>query len=211
MTSAFQYVIDNAETISFNRKKKVAQTISREGVVKSISLGGQTWQFEVKLPDGPAWTTFRPMIEQIEALDRVSTGTIQISKAGHSWINGYQGNLDSANQANIVVTVSTTTNNVVNITGGGAGLVSGQYRFKSGDLVQLGTGGHVYSVVNDVVHNGVDITLNRPIKESTGTSYTLKVGQAVTWTVMCIKMPQWTLFARNQVSWDGAFIFAEVI
>ena len=209
MISAFQYVIDNAESISFNRKKKVAQTISRDGIVRSTSLGGQTWEFEVKLPDGPAWTTFRPIVEQLEALDRTTAGTIQINKTGHSWINGYQGNLVTAQQSNIVVSVGTSTNTVT-ITSGGTGLVAGQFRFKSGDLIQLGSTGKVYSIVSDVAHNGTVLTLNRPIREAAG-SYTLRVGQAVEWNVICAQFPQWTIFARNQISWDGPFIFSEVL
>jgi predicted subunit of tRNA(5-methylaminomethyl-2-thiouridylate) methyltransferase len=30
------------------------------------------------------------------------------------------------------------------------------------------------------------------------------------WTVRCIQFPEWTIFARNQVSWSGPFIFQEV-
>lgn len=210
MPSAFQYVIDNAEAISINRKKKVAQTVSRDGVVRSTSLGGQVWEFEVKLPDGPSWTKFRPIIEQVEALDRVSTGTIQINLPGHSWINGYQGNLNSTNQQNITVSVTTASNTTLTITGGGTGLIAGQFRFKSGDLIQLGTTGKVYSVVNDVAHNGTTITVNRPIREAAGT-YTLRVGQAVEWTVICTTFPQWTIFARDQVSWNGPFVFSEAV
>jgi hypothetical protein len=206
----FQSVIDNAETISFNRKKKVAQSVSREGVVRSVSLGGQVWEFEVKLPDGPSWQVYRPIVEKIEALDRVSTGTIQINLPGHAWINGYQGNLVSAQQTNITVAVSTTSNTTLTITGGGTGLIAGQFRFKSGDLIQLGTTGKVYSVVNDVAHNGTTITVHRPIREAAGT-YTLTIGQAVTWTVLCTRFPQWTIFARDQISWDGPFVFSEVV
>lgn len=210
MPSAFQNVIDNAETISFNRKKKVAQTVSRDGIVRSTSLGGQTWEFEVQLPDGPSWQQYRPIIEGIEALDRVSTGTIQINKAAHSWINGYQGNLVPAQQINIVATVSTTSNTTLTIASGGTGLIAGQFRFRAGDLIQLGTTGKVYSVVSDVLHNGTTITVNRPIRDAAG-SYTLRVGQAVEWTVICTQFPQWTIFARDQISWSGPFIFAEVL
>lgn len=32
-----------------------------------------------------------------------------------------------------------------------------------------------------------------------------------TYTVRCIQFPEWTIFARNQVSWSGPFIFVEVI
>ena len=29
------------------------------------------------------------------------------------------------------------------------------------------------------------------------------------WTLICVQMPQWNIFARDQVSWDGPFIFVE--
>ena len=206
MTTAFQTVIDYAETISINRRKKVAQTISRNGVVKSTSLGGQVWEFEVKLPDGPSWTTFRPLVEAMEALDRVTVGTIQLNNAGQSWLSRYQGDLASLSG----IGVSYSSGNTVSITSGATGLSSGQFRFKAGDLIQLGSSGSVYSVVSNVAHNGTVITLNRPVREAAG-SYSLIVGPSVTWSVICVSFPKWTIFARDQISWDGSFVFAEAI
>jgi hypothetical protein len=206
MTTAFQTVIDNAEAISFNRRKKVAQTTSRDGTVKSTSLGGQIWEFEVTLPNGPKWSEYRPLIEKMEALDRITVGTIQINKAAHSWLTGYQGSLSSLSG----IGVTFTSGNTVTITSGATGLSAGQFRFKSGDLIQLGSSGKVYSVVDDVIHNGTTITLNRPVREAAG-SYTLVVGQSVTWSVICVQFPKWTVFARDQVGWDGPFVFAEAV
>jgi len=31
------------------------------------------------------------------------------------------------------------------------------------------------------------------------------------YTVICVEFPQWTIFARNQVQWGGAFKFVEVV
>jgi hypothetical protein len=200
----FQTVIDYAEQISINRKRKVAQTTSRSGVVKSTSLGGQVWEFDVKLPDGIDWVFLRPLIEKIEALDRVTVSSIQINNPGHSWITAYQGNLTNVS----AITVSYTSGNTVTITGG-ATLASG-FRFRSGDLIQLGTTGSVYSVVNDVAFNQTLVTLHRPVREAAGT-YTLKVGQAVNWNVICVNFPNWNLFARDQVSWNGSFVFVEAV
>jgi hypothetical protein len=204
MTTAFQTVIDYAESISINRRRKVAQTTSRDGTVKSTSLGGQIWEFEVQLPNGPAWTTFRPLIERIEALDRVTVGQIQINDAGQSWLSGYQGNLTNLS----TVTASFTSGNTLTITGG-ATLGSG-FRFRSGDFIQLGTSGAVYSVVNDVAFNSNTITVNRPVREAPST-YTLRIGPNVVWNVICVQFPKWTIFARDQISWDGPFVFAEAI
>jgi hypothetical protein len=131
-------------------------------------------------------------------------GTIQINNAGHSWITGYQGNLSNIT----AVTVSYSSGNTVSITGG-ATLGSG-YRFRSGDVIQLGTTGSVYTVVNDVAYNETTVTLHRPVREAAG-NYTLRIGQNVTWSVICVNFPQWTLFSRDQISWSGPFVFAEAI
>jgi hypothetical protein len=36
-------------------------------------------------------------------------------------------------------------------------------------------------------------------------------GSPESYTVRCVEFPEWTLFARNQVSWSGPFVFVEVI
>lgn len=35
-------------------------------------------------------------------------------------------------------------------------------------------------------------------------------GSDDSWTVRCIEFPEWTIFARDQVSWSGPFVFTEV-
>ena len=200
----FQTIFDYAESISINKTRKVAQTVSRDGVVRSTSLGGQTWEFEVKMPDGLPWTTMRPLIEAYETLDRVTTSTVKINKASMSYINGYQGNF--ANTSSITASFSTgTTITIIN-----SPVISTGFKFKSGDLIQLGTSGKVYSVSSNVGPSETTVTLHRPVRDSTGT-YTLLVGQAVSWTVLCTELPSWNIFSRNQVSWSGAFKFAEVV
>ena len=36
-------------------------------------------------------------------------------------------------------------------------------------------------------------------------------GQDESYTVRCVEFPEWTIFARNQVSWSGPFVFVEVV
>ena len=36
-------------------------------------------------------------------------------------------------------------------------------------------------------------------------------GADESYTVRCIEFPEWTIFARNQVSWSGPFVFIEVV
>lgn len=36
-------------------------------------------------------------------------------------------------------------------------------------------------------------------------------GTSETYTVKCIQFPEWTIFARDQVSWNGSFVFQQVV
>ena len=85
---SFQWIINNAESLSINRKKIVASTQSRDGTVRTVSRGTQPKRIEVKLPDGVAWTDFRTNIIAAEALDRNTTATISIPYSLFPWYYG---------------------------------------------------------------------------------------------------------------------------
>ena len=36
-------------------------------------------------------------------------------------------------------------------------------------------------------------------------------GTDESYTVRCVEFPEWTIFARDQVSWSGPFVFIEVV
>lgn len=203
MTTAFQTVIDRAESISINRKAVVSQTISRDQTVRSTSRGGQIWRFDVKMADGIPWSQIRGAIEAIDNADRYTSGNISLNTTGTSWFMGYQGNSISTSGF-----VGTATQGSTSLTLTSSPTTSSGYKFKAGDLIQLGTGGRVYSVVSDVAYNSNSVTLNRPVIDASG-SKTLVVGANVAFKVVCQQLPDWTIFSRNQVSWTGNFIFVE--
>jgi len=124
---AFQWVINNAQNISINRKKMVAQTTARDGSVKAVSRGLMPKQITVTLPNGLPWDEYVTDIESAEALDRISDSVITIPFALFPWY--YQNNQPSVDDS---------------------------------------------------------------------------------FTVLCTQFPEWTIFARNQVSWSGPFVFVEV-
>jgi hypothetical protein len=124
---SFQWILDSAETLSINRKKVVASTITRSGVVRAVSRGSAKKRFEVKLPDGISWTALKANIEAAEGLDRYTTATLSIPYAKFPW---YYNNTAPASDES--------------------------------------------------------------------------------YTVICKEFPEWTIFARNQVSWSGPFVFWEV-
>jgi hypothetical protein len=125
---SFQWVFNNAETLSINRLDNVGSTQSRDGTVKAVNRGTPKKIFTVKLPNGPRWSVIRTDIVAAEALDRYTTAAITIPYASFPW---YYGNVNPG-------------------------------------------------------------------------------GSAESYTVICVQFPQWTIFARDQVSWDGPFVFVEV-
>ena len=201
---SFQWIIDNAETISIDRKRVVASTISRSGQVRAVSRGNSVWRFEVKLPDGPRWTDIRQYISQAEALDRVSTATIQFNDTGLDWFVKYQGN--SVNYTGFVATIVQGSSSITLTT---SPTTSSGFKFRAGDIVQLGSSGAVYTVTADVAFGSNTVTLHRPVLEASASSVSLRVAENCVFTVICKEFPSWTLFARDQVSWNGAFVFYE--
>lgn len=199
---SFQPIIDNSESISINTRPLVASTTTRSGITRATSRGSQPWVFEVKLPDGPRWVDYRAIISDAESLDRHTTGTIQFDNTGHDWMFYYQGDLNPSTQTSSW----TKGESSVQVSGGGT---SG-YRVRKGDFIQLKPGGYVYKVTNDALWSTNTVNLHRPILDDSGSSVP-RFGQYVTFTVRCIEFPNWTIFARNQVGWSGAFIFVEEI
>ena len=201
MTTAYQEVFDRARTISINRRKKVSQTQSRSGVVKTTSVGGQVWEFEVRLPDGPRFSDYRSIIQDMETLDRVSTGQISIP---HHYIAGLRGDVGITGTVNVAATqgsTSLTVNSNTNAT---------NFRLKKGDYIQLGSTGKVYSVTNDQTSATSVINVHRPVLDATA-NYNLVIGTNATWDVICVQWPNFTIFGYDQVSWSGPFIFVEAI
>lgn len=207
MTTAFQYIFDNAETISIDRKAVVAQTVTRDQTLRSVSRGGKVWRFDVKLPDGIPWSTARPYIEAIDYADRYTVGNVQINNAGYNaWLTPYQGNAVNSTGFYSNVKLGNTS-----ITLSASPTISSGNKFVRGDLIQLGPNGKVYSVAADVPYTSNTVTLNRPIIDANVANVNLQVGPAVTWRVVCTELPTWTIMSRDQVSWSGSFKFMEYL
>lgn len=202
---SFQWIIDNAESISINRMKNVASTQARDGTVRAVSRGAQVWTFTVQLPEGPAWTDYRQNITLAEALDRTTTANISLNDTGQEWLWRYQGN-----SANITGFTATWTQGASSITLVASPTTTSGYKFRAGDFIQLGTTGKCYTVAADVAFNSNTVTLHRPILDaSQGSATAIRVAQNCVFNVICTQFPQWTIFARNQITWDGPFVFVE--
>lgn len=209
--SGFQYIFDNAESISIDKSPVVAQSITRDNTVRSVKRSGDTWRFTVKLPDGIRWSDLRPYIQEFENLDRYTTDTVQMNNTGYTgWLNNYLG--DSTTTTGWTAQVHPTLPDRLQFVSFGSYTpATNEKVLAAGDIIQLRTK-NVYQVKEDVLYTGStpDILVNRTPLETTGTTYDLDIGPLAQWDVVCTQFPNWTIFARDQVSWSGAFVFYEV-
>lgn len=200
MTSPFQWIIDNAVDIQFNKRAVVASTIARDQTVRAVSRGGRVWRFVVTPSPGARWSESRGFIEKLDKADLFTIDTIDFDNVESNFIFGYQGDMSGT------MTISYTQgSDTVNVTGGTG--TSG-FRFKSGDLLQPLGSDRVYSVVNDVPYNATSVLLNRPILDASGTAQCI-VGRSCKWTVICQSMPDYKIVNYDRIEWSGTFSFIE--
>jgi hypothetical protein len=203
---SFQWIIDSAETIGIERKRVIAQTTSRTGVVRTVNRGPQPWVFDVKMPDGMRWIDVRGKISEIEYSDRSSNAYISLNNSGYSWLSKYQGN--SVNYSGFH---ATWTQGSDTITLTSSPTTTSGYKFRAGDFIQLGSGGKVYTVANDVAYGYSAVLLHRPVLDNSASNQSILVGPDCQWLVKCTQFPSWTISPGGLVSWNGNFVFHEVI
>ena len=203
--SNFQWIVDNATSLTVDSRSIVASTTTRSGITRSIERGGQPWVFTVLLPDGVRWTEYRQAIALAEARDKHTQDTINFSASDLKYIYGYQGDFNTTQPI-----LGSWSLGEKDCTITGAVNPGGEYHFRAGDLVLLGSGGYVYKVTQDVPVPGGPVKLHRPIIEA-GSGNVLVGGESVEFTVKCVEFPRWNIFGYNQVAWDGPFVFVEVI
>ena len=203
---AFQWIINNASGMSIDGRGTVAQTATRENVIRTVSRGGRVWKFTVTPSPGATYVEARPYLAKLDQMDRITIADINFDHPGFENIIGYQG---SGSGGFSVVVPSGTSVTTCTVT---AGSLTGTYVARAGDWLQIGATGSVYQIVEDPAPgNGATVTLNRPIDEAAGT-YTGLLGADVTWSVLCVQRPTWSLVpagANMLVQWSGDFLFYE--
>jgi len=203
---AFQWIVNNATALSIDGRGVVAATSTRENVIRTVSRGGRVWKFTVSPSPGATYVEARPYLARLDQMDRITIADINFNHVGFENIIGYLG---SGTGGFTVVVPAGTSVTTCTIT---AGSLPSGYVCRAGDWLQIGSTGSVYQVVTDpAAGNGATVTLNRPIDEAAG-SYTGYFGANVTWSVLCVERPTWSLVPAGNnmlVNWSGDFVFYE--
>jgi hypothetical protein len=209
---SFQWIFDNAVSINMNRRPIVSQTTSRDQRIRTVSRGGNIWRFTVTMPNGLRWQENRGNMEAVDLANILTTDTVNMSKAAYNYIVGYQGAV--SNPGTMTLTPPTPPGAANTFTLGNLpSTAASTVLFKAGDLIQPVGTTHVYSVTADVLRgtgSTVGVPVHRTILEASGSGpYTINVGSAVSWKVICTQCPTWTITPGGLIQWSGPFVFAE--
>lgn len=212
----FQTVLDFHTQFSVNTRRVVGQQVSRSGQVRTAEyLNSVPWVFTVTVMEYGYYPTARNFIQQIDNLDRLSTGTLTFNSSTLSWFTKYQGDL-TLSQANALTLASVPAANSKTITVGNLPAVaSTAYVFKAGDFIQLGL--YPYKVAADVLRGSgttISVTLHRAVIGTVSTGTLTAVGNNVVFTVVAERCPTYTLNPMTNgafIKWDGDFVFREAV
>jgi hypothetical protein len=224
---SIQNIIDRAQQIEIDRRRIVAQTISRSQRIKTSERStAQPWRFKVTPPGSLPWTASRGFIEVIDLNDRVGEYTISLNNnPGMNYITAYQGIITTAALNNLSIHAATTsTLTITDMPAIGApttdperAVTTSTVMFYAGDLIQPANSRYPYTVVSTVIRGAsttTSVTLHRPIITSEGINLvgqSLKIGNSCSWRVIISGLPSYQLVPMRQVQYTGDFELIEKV
>lgn len=213
---SIQTIIDKAQQIEIDRRRMVAQTISRSQRIKTAERStAQPWRFKVTPPGALTWADNRGIIEVIDLNDRVNEYTISLNNnTKMNYITAYQGTCTQA-QINAMTIYAVTTSSLV-LTGLPS-VTTSTVLFKPGDYIQPANSRYPYTVTANVLRGSnttTTVTLHRPViisENITLTGQTVLVGNSCTWQVIVTGLPTYSLIPYRRVQYTGDFELVEKI
>jgi len=211
----FQTIINRAQSIEFNRRRVVGQSISRSQRIKTAErVSAQPFVLTVTPQARFTFESERPTIEMIQNFDRNEECPVQIGQIeGLRFINSYLGSLSSGELSALTITNATSTSITI---GGLPSVSSSTVIFKAGDWIQPTDSRYPYIVTEQVLRgttSTVTATTHRPIITSEGISLTgpLKIGTQTTMVVIASQFPTYSVIDHNWAQYNGDFVFVEKV
>lgn len=210
---SLQTIIDKAQQIEIDRRRIVAQTMSRSQRIKvSERNSAQPWRFTVTPPGSLTWSTNRGVIELIDFNDRVSEYQISLNNnVKMNYLTDYQGKATAGQLSAMQIASFTTSTMTINTL---PNVSTSTVLFASGDLIQPSLSRYPYTVVNTVYRgsdNTVSLTTHRPAITSEGVTLTgsFKTGNSCTWRVIITGLPTYSIVPKDRVQFNGDFQLVE--
>ena len=214
---SIQSIIDNATSLTIDKGKVAAQSVSRSGVVLTAERATNVpYRFSVSMHQGLTYSTNRDLLEDLDTLDVTAEESIDIgsTNTGLAYVTAYQGGITGG-------TITCNGSDGLELYVDCSGLSGSGTLFKKGDFLQPqgNTAGYryPYQVTSDVSYSAssnVTIPVHRPVIEQTGvalTSGNVNKGSDVQWYVKMTNKPAYTILPYDRFSLDDNLELVEII
>lgn len=213
---SIQAIINTAQTMEFDLRKTIAQSISSS---KRIKYSERTTTQPFVLTIDPLarfrFSEARGVLEAIVNADRDTETQIYLGSGSLSYINRYQGSLTSGNLAALTITNFTGTSISIQFLDL---LPVGSTYFKAGDWIQPANSRYPYIITQDLVKVGLTAihtaTVHRPFISSEGVNVvgqTILCGTATNMRVIVSQIPTYRLTQKDWCEFTGQFVLIEKI
>ena len=213
--SGIQTIIDSCQTMEFDRRRIVAQSVSRSQRTRVAErTSAQPWTFKVTPKASWSYSTNRDLIESITLTDRFSETEINIANNTKlQYLTSYQGKLTNTQLSGLTVSGLPS---IGGIDKNGNAITSSTVVFAAGDFIQPNNSRYPYTVTQPVLRgsgSSISIITNRPriTSESVTITGPLKIGNNVTWRVVIALLPTFQLIPYNRFQWTGDFSLIEKV
>jgi hypothetical protein len=214
---SIQTIIDNATSLTIDKGKVAAQSVSRSGVVLTAERATNVpYRFSVSMHEGLTYSTNRGVLEELDKLDITTEESIDIgsTNTGLAYVTAYQGGITGG-------TITCNGSDGQELYVDCSGLTGSGTLFKKGDFLQpLGnTAGYryPYQVTSDVAFStgaNVTIPVHRPVISQDGvalTSGNVNKGSDVTFKVKMQEKVDYTILPYDRIRFNGRFNLVEII
>ena len=223
-TQGLQGVINNAQSITWERRKITGQTMSRGGRTRISSIASAVpWSFTIKPRPRMVYSQMRSLIESLDTIDMTTPTTINIglTNTNLSYVTQYQGAWTTSQLTAMTFTSQSGLNftmDVSSVTGKNVGDIV----FEKGDFIQPKAAPgdsyrYPYTVTDTVTWsagNTLIVPVHRPfIIDPDGDPFNriLTIGSDVTWSVVLTSKPSYRISGFDVLDFTDDFRCIEVI
>ena len=210
-----QDIIISAQSIEFDRRRVVGQTVSRSERLRTAERASATaFKFRVSPPARLRFSTNRDLVEGIAYYDRSQEQIIGFS-GNLSYITQYQGECTQAQlDAMTITNFVTATITIGNLTSTSSSVLL----FKAGDWIQPETSRYPYIVTTDVQRGStstVQVSVHRSLIPDVDPLVNVQgpilVGTQTSLRVVVTELPTYKLVQRDWFEFSGDFVLVEYI
>ena len=213
---SFQTILNIHQSLSINNRRVIGQQVSRSGQIRVAQyLTAVPWVFTVQPHSYLYYPQVRSIIQSIDNADRQMPEYLSFDTPQLEWFVKYQGILNPAQLASLVLNATPAPNAQIIQIGGLPSISSSSIIFKAGDFIQIQQ--YVYKVIADVPRGTlsyISVGIHRPIIGYPTSGTAILVGEYVSFRMVAEKCPTYTLNPMTDgafVQWDSEFVFREYI